>query len=196
MDNLNNLIKKISKLPTFGPRSARRFVLHLLQNKDTLMQSLIEEMTLVKEQTKNCKICGNLDISDICSICNDPKRNDKIICIVEDVSDIWALEKNKIFNGKYHILGGVLSAMLGKTPADLNIESLIERVKNGNIEEIIIAINPTIDGVTTSYYLSEILQEFNVKISKLANGIPIGSELDYLDEGTINIAFKAREKFN
>jgi recombination protein RecR len=196
MDNLNNLIKKISKLPTFGPRSARRFVLHLLQNKDTLMQSLIEEMTLVKEQTKNCKICGNLDISDICSICNDPKRNDKIICIVEDVSDIWALEKNKIFNGKYHILGGVLSAMLGKTPADLNIESLIERVKNGNIEEIIIAINPTIEGVTTSYYLSEILQEFNVKISKLANGIPIGSELDYLDEGTINIAFKAREKFN
>jgi recombination protein RecR len=196
MDNLNNLIKKISKLPTFGPRSARRFVLHLLQNKDTLMQSLIEEMTLVKEQAKNCKICGNLDISDICSICNDPKRNDKIICIVEDVSDIWALEKNKIFNGKYHILGGVLSAMLGKTPADLNIESLIERVKNGNIEEIIIAINPTIDGVTTSYYLSEILQEFNVKISKLANGIPIGSELDYLDEGTINIAFKAREKFN
>jgi recombination protein RecR len=196
MDNLNNLIKKISKLPTFGPRSARRFVLHLLQNKDTLMQSLIEEMTLVKEQAKNCTICGNLDISDICSICNDPKRNDKIICIVEDVSDIWALEKNKIFNGKYHILGGVLSAMLGKTPADLNIESLIERVKNGNIEEIIIAINPTIDGVTTSYYLSEILQEFNVKISKLANGIPIGSELDYLDEGTINIAFKAREKFN
>ncbi|MDA7705387.1 recombination mediator RecR [Rickettsiales bacterium] len=196
MDNLNNLIKKFSKLPGLGPRSARRFVLHLLQNKDTLMESLIDEMTLVKNQTKNCTICGNLDITNICSICNNPNRDSKSICIVEDVPDIWALEKNKIFNGKYHVLGGVLSAILGKTPSDLNINSLIERVKNGNIEEIIIAINPTIDGVTTSYYLSEILQEFNIKISKLANGIPIGSELDYLDEGTINIAFKAREKFN
>jgi recombination protein RecR len=196
MDNLNNLIKKFSKLPGLGPRSARRFVLHLLQNKDTLMSSLIDEMTLVKNQTKKCNICGNLDLTEICSICTDLKRDGKLLCIVEDVSDIWALERNNIFNGKYHILGGVLSAILGKTPSDLNIESLVERVKSGNIEEVIIAINPTIDGITTSYYLSEILQEFDVKISKLANGIPIGSELDYLDEGTINIAFKAREKFN
>lgn len=196
MENINNLIKKISKLPSFGPRSARRFILHLLQNKDTVMESLINEMIEVKNKTRHCKICGNFDISEICSICSDPKRNDKIICVVEEVSDIWALEKSNIFNDKYHVLGGVLSAILGKTPEDLNINSLIERVKNNNIEEIIIAINPTIDGITTSYYLSEILQEFNVKISKLANGIPIGSELDYLDEGTINIAFKAREKFN
>lgn len=196
MENVNNLIKKISKLPSFGPRSARRFILHLLQNKDTVMESLINEMIEVKNKTRHCKICGNFDISEICSICSDSKRNDKIICVVEEVSDIWALEKSNIFNGKYHVLGGVLSAILGKTPEDLNINSLIERVKNNNIEEIIIAINPTIDGITTSYYLSEILQEFNVKISKLANGIPIGSELDYLDEGTINIAFKAREKFN
>ena len=195
MDNLNNLIKKISKLPTFGPRSARRFVLHLLQNKDN-MASLIDDMILVKNQTKNCIICGNLDITEICSICSDPKRDNKSICVVEDISDIWALEKSNIFNGKYHILGGVLSAILGKTPEDLNIKSLIKRLEGGRVEEIIIAINPTIDGITTSYYLSEILQEFNIKISKLANGIPIGSELDYLDEGTINIAFKAREKFN
>jgi|TARA_Y100000389_G_scaffold169836_1_gene176396 recombination protein RecR len=196
MDNLNNLVKKLSKLPTFGPRSSRRFVLHLLQHKDTLMESLIEDMTLVKDKTKTCNVCGNLDITEVCSICTDPKRDNKMICVVEDVSDIWALEKNKIFNGKYHVLGGVLSAILGKTLEDLNINSLIERVKNNNVEEVIIAINPTIDGITTSYYLSEILQEFNIKISKLANGIPIGSELDYLDEGTISIAFKAREKFN
>ena len=196
MDNLNNLIKKISKLPTFGPRSARRFILHLLQNKDSTMDSLINDMILVKNQTKNCNICGNLDIIKTCSICTDTKRDNKLICVVEDVSDVWALEKNKIFNGKYHVLGGVLSAILGKTQEDLNINSLIERVEAGGVEEVIIAINTTIDGVTTSYYLSEVLQEFGVKISKLANGIPIGSELDYLDEGTINIAFKARKNFN
>lgn len=139
------------------------------------MASLIDDMILVKNQTKNCIICGNLDMTEICSICSDPKRDNKSICVVEDISDIWALEKSNIFNGKYHILGGVLSAILGKTPEDLNIKSLIKRLEGGRVEEIIIAINPTIDGITTSYYLSEILQEFNIKISKLANGIPIGS---------------------
>ena len=196
-NQLDNFIKLLSKLPSFGPRSARRIALHLIKNKEKIMIPLIESMSLVNQEIKNCQNCGNLDISEICKICQDQKRQDNIICVIEDVSDLWAIEKANIFNGKYHVLGGTLSAMSGVSPNDLNINSLIAKLQeNKNIKEIIIATNPTMDGQTTAYYLLELLKEFNLKISKLAHGIPIGGELDYLDEGTLDIALKTRSEFN
>jgi recombination protein RecR len=147
------------------------------------------------EGVKDCEICGNLDSKNICNICSNTKRNDDSLCIVEEVSDLWAIEKSAVFNGKYHILGGVLSAINGKGPSDLNIEKLIIRIKNNPPKEIILATNSTIEGQTTAYYLLEILKEFNLKISKLTSGIPVGSELDYMDEGTLGIAFKTRGDF-
>ncbi len=195
-NDLSNLIKIIAKLPSLGPRSARRIALHLIKNKESTMKPLINSMNLVVENIKNCRVCGNLDVTPICSVCENLKRDDSIICVVEEVSDLWAIEKANIFYGKYHVLGGVLSAMSGKGPDDLNINSLVFRLKdNLQIKELIIATNPTIDGQTTAYYLLEILKEFNLKLSKLAHGIPIGGELDYLDEGTLDIALKSRSSF-
>jgi recombination protein RecR len=194
-NDLQNLIKLFAKLPSLGQRSARRIVLHLLNNKDNTMQPLIDSLQLTLKTTKHCQICGNLDSSEICKICNNPARDNGLICVVEEVSDLWAIEKSGIFNGKYHILGGVLSAINGKGPADLNIEKLINRVRENKPKEIILATNSTMEGQTTAYYLVELLKEFEVKISKLTAGIPIGSELDYLDEGTLGIAFKTRGGF-
>jgi recombination protein RecR len=195
-NDLDNLIKIISKLPSLGPRSARRIALHLIDNKQGIMLPLMESIILVHKNIKNCKSCGNLDVTDICNICQNPKRTSDIICVVEEVSDLWAIEKAKIFNGKYHVLGGTLSAMSGKGPEDLNINSLVQNLEsNKEVKEIIIATNPTIDGQTTAYYLLEVLKDCNLKISKLAHGIPIGGELDYLDEGTLDIALKSRSNF-
>ncbi len=195
-NDLNNLIKILSKLPSLGPRSARRMALHLIKDKEGVMIPLLNSIESVYKNIKNCKICNNLDVTDTCSVCSNLKRDDSIICVVEEVSDLWAIEKAEIFRGKYHILGGVLCAMSGKRPEDLNIDSLISRAKNPEIKEIIIATNPTIEGQTTAYYLLETLKDLNLKISKLANGIPIGGELDYLDEGTLDIALKSRSNFN
>ena len=196
--DLQNLIKLLAKLPSLGQRSARRIALHLLNNKDNAMVPLIDSLQLTLKTTKHCQICGNLDSSEICKICNNPARDNGLICVVEEVSDLWAIEKSGIFNGKYHILGGVLSAINGKGPQDLNIEKLIDRVRENKPKEIILATNSTMEGQTTAYYLVELLKEFakeNIKISKLTAGIPIGSELDYLDEGTLGIAFKTRGGF-
>ncbi len=197
--DLQNLIKLFAKLPSLGQRSARRIVLHLLNNKDNAMLPLINSLQETLKTTKHCQICGNLDSFEICTICKNQSRDNNLICVVEEVSDLWAIEKSGIFNGKYHILGGVLSAINGKGPADLNIEQLINRIKNaqpdGKPKEIILATNSTMEGQTTAYYLVELLKEFNIKISKLTAGIPIGSELDYLDEGTLGIAFKTRGLF-
>lgn len=195
-NDLSNLIKILSKLPSLGPRSARRMALHLINNKENIMLPLIKSLGLVVENIKNCEICGNLDVTPICEICSDSKRDGSVICVVEEVSDLWAIEKAKIFPGKFHVLGGVLSALSGKGPDDLNIDALLSRLENNSqIKEIIIATNPTIDGQTTTYYLLEILKDFDLKLSKLAHGIPIGGELDYLDEGTIDIALKFRSEF-
>lgn len=194
-NDLDNLIKLFSKLPSLGPRSARRMVLNLLKNRQAVMQPLIDSMQRVISNVKNCQQCGNLDVTEICSICSNHNRDNGIICVVEEVSDLWAIEKSGIFSGKYHILGGVLSAISGKGPEDLKIEGLLERIKKYGIKEVILATNPTIDGQTTAYYLAEILKNSDVNVSKLANGIPIGSELDYLDEGTLGIAFKSRNAF-
>jgi recombination protein RecR len=194
-NDLQNLIKLFSKLPSLGTRSARRIVLDLLNNKDAKMLPLIESLDSTLKTTKHCQVCGNLDSFEVCCICSNASRDDGLICVVEEVSDLWAIEKSGIFNGKYHVLGGVLSAINGKGPADLNIERLVERVRADNIKEIILATNSTMDGQTTAYYLVEMLKEFDLKISKLTAGIPIGSELDYLDEGTLGIAFKTRGGF-
>ena len=204
INHLENLIRLLSRLPSLGPRSARRLALHLLGNRNNIMSPLIESMNLAIKNVKICQICGNLDSANICSICLDQSRNSELLCVVEDIADLWAIERNKninighsrIFEGKYHILGGTLCAISGKGPEDLNIKQLVLRIKNDEIKEVILAINPTIEGQTTAYYLAEILKEFNIKISKLAYGIPIGSELDYLDEGTLGIAFKTRNDFN
>ncbi len=193
--DLQNLIKLFSKLPSLGQRSARRIVLHLLNNKDNAMLPLIDSLQSTLKTTKHCQICGNLDSFDVCAICQNQARDNNLICVVEEVSDLWAIEKSGIFNGKYHILGGVLSAINGKGPADLNIEKLINRIQDNKPKEIILATNSTMEGQTTAYYLVELLKEFDIKISKLTAGIPVGSELDYLDEGTLGIAFKTRGIF-
>ncbi|MCE3255623.1 MAG: recR [Rickettsiaceae bacterium] len=193
--NLETLIKLFSKLPSLGPRSARRIVLHLLDNQDKVMAPLIFCLKDTKETIKHCQICGNLDSFEICSICSNKSRDESLICVVEEVSDLWAIEKSGVFKGKYHILGGVLSAINGKGPGDLNIATLVDRIKKTAPKEIILATNSTMEGQTTAFYLLELLKEFDVKISKLTSGIPIGSELDYLDEGTLGVAFKTRGGF-
>jgi recombination protein RecR len=195
ISDLQNLIKLFSKLPSLGQRSARRIVLDLLNNKDSKMSPLISSLEETLRNTKHCQNCGNLDSSEFCSICTNSSRDEGLICIIADVSDLWTIEKSSVFNGKYHILGGVLSAINGVGPQDLNIDKLISRIRENVPKEIILAINSTMDGQTTSYYLQELLKEFDVKISKLTSGIPIGSELDYLDEGTLGVAFKTRGEF-
>ncbi len=189
---IENLTKIIAKLPSMGPRIAKKIILHLALNKEKILIPLINLLNDLNNKIKNCQICGNIDEGDVCSICQDDFRQKDLLCVVEGVEDLWAIEKSKTFKGKYHILGGNLSAINGKTIEDLNINSLISRVRNHNFSEIIIATSATIDGQNTAHYLVDLLQEFKVKISHLGYGIPIGSELDYLDEGTISIALKNR----
>lgn len=195
----NNLIedlsKKLAKLPGMGPRIAKRIILHLCANKEKALLPLINSLTQLNDKILNCKICGNLDESEICSICQNKKRDDSVICIVEEVADLWAIERSENYNGKYHILGGNLSAISGKTIEDLNFDNLYKRLKTGEIKEVIIATSATIDGQTTAHFIAENIKEFNLKITRLAHGIPLGSELDYLDDGTISVAFKTRLEF-
>ena len=190
-----NLSSIISKLPGMGPRIARRIVLELATNKEKILKKLIENLKDLDEKVHNCKNCGNLGQADLCEICSNEKREQSIICIVEEISDLMAIERTQNYQGKYHVLGGNLSAISGKTFEDLNIESLYQRLKVEPIKEVIIATSATIDGQTTAHFIAQNLKEFNVKITRLTHGIPIGSELDYLDEGTIAIAFKTRSEF-
>ncbi len=191
---LEKLIKKVSKLPGLGPRSSRRVVLHLLKDKEKLLLPLIEDLNTVANNIRSCLECGNLDENEICHICKDSSRNQNLLCVVETVADLWALERSNVYNGKYHILGGVLSAIDGVNPEQLNIASLEKRLENESIKEIIIAISATLDGQTTAHYLAEILSKFNINITRLAHGLPVGGELDFLDDGTIAQALKARNK--
>ena len=191
---LEKLIKKVSKLPGLGPRSSRRVVLHLLKDKEKLLLPLVEALSTVANNIRSCIECGNLDENEICKICKDSSRNQNLLCVVETVADLWALERSNVYNGKYHILGGVLSAIDGVNPEQLNIASLEKRLENKSITEIIIAISATLDGQTTAHYLAEILSKFNIKITRLAHGLPVGGELDFLDDGTIAQALKARNK--
>ncbi len=194
-----NLIEKtsktLSKLPTLGPRAAKRIILHLCNDKEKDLANLIASLNDLKDKINKCKICHNIDEGEICQICLNKKRDQSILCIVEEVSDLWAIERSGNYQGLYHVLGGKLSAAYGVGIDDLNIDSLHKRLKEGEVKEIIIATSATIDGQTTAHFLTDNLSEYNLKITHLAHGIPIGSELDYLDEGTIDIAFKTRREF-
>ena len=191
---LEKLIKKVSRLPGLGPRSSRRVVLHLLKNKEKYLLPLINDLSQVADNIKSCIECGNLDQDEVCEICKNPLRKNNLICVVETVADLWALERTQVYDGKYHILGGVLSAIDVINPEQLNINSLESRLKKQNCTEVIIAISATLDGQTTAHYIADRLNTFNIKITRLAHGVPIGGELDFLDDGTIAQALKARNE--
>lgn len=187
------LIKQIAKLPSLGSRSARRIVLHLLNKREASFLPLIEALTTVSQNIKTCEICGNFDTVSPCPICSSTTRDDSIICVVRDVADLWAMERVSLFKGKYHVLGGILSAMEGIVPEDLNIDSLSRRIASGEIKELVLALPATIDGQITSHYLFSRFKDSGIKITTLAQGIPMGAELDYMDEGTIQLALNSRK---
>jgi recombination protein RecR len=189
---IERLIQLLGRLPGLGPRSARRVALHLLKKREALMQPLSAALADAARAIKPCTACGNLDTVDPCTICADPRRDAGLICVVEDVGDLWAMERGKIFSGRYHVLGGTLSALDGVGPEELNIASLVRRVAQGGVREVIVATNATVDGQTTSHYLAERLADSKVALTRLAHGVPVGGELDWLDDGTLATAFKAR----
>ena len=192
---INNLINTLQKLPTIGQRTAKRMALSMLQNKDTTIKPLIEALNEAYNNIHKCKICGNYTSGEICNICSDTKRDTQTICIVENISDLWAIENINIYNGLYHILDGTLSAIEGRGEEVLKMDCLKKRIIDNNIKEVIIATNPTLDGQTTAFYIVSHLEEFNIKITQPALGVPMGSELNYLDENTLNIAFKNKTNF-
>ena len=191
--DIEKLIKLVAKLPSLGTRSARRIVLQLIKKRESLLFPLIEAMTQVANNIKTCEICGNYDTTSPCSICSSALREPHLLCVVQDVADLWAMERVSFFKGKYHVLGGILSALDGVAPEDLNIEPLIERIRSEGITEVILALPATVDGQITSHYLVSRLKDSNVKITTLAQGIPMGAELDYMDEGTIQLALNSRK---
>lgn len=192
--DIEKLVKQIAKLPALGTRSARRIVLHLLKKKETLLLPLIADMQAVADNIKKCPVCGNFDTVEPCSICGDTSRDTQVLCVVQDVADLWAMERVGLYRGQYHVLGGILSALDGITPEDLNIESLFARISQGQIKEVIMALPATIDGQITNHYLLSRLKEYPVKVTTLAQGLPMGAELDYMDEGTIQLALAARKE--
>jgi recombination protein RecR len=192
---IERLIQLLGRLPGLGPRSARRVALHLLKKREVLMQPLSSALADAARAIRPCSTCGNLDTVDPCSICADPRRDTGLICVVEDVGDLWAMERSRVFTGLYHVLGGTLSALDGIGPDELNIAGLLRRLKDGAIREVIVATNATVDGQTTAHYLAERLSGTAVPISRLAHGVPVGGELDWLDDGTLATALKARRAF-
>ena len=189
---IERLIQLLSKLPGLGPRSARRAALSLLQKREQLMMPLADALAEAAQKISACSTCGNLDVTDPCAVCRDPRRDDSVICVVETVGDLWALERASAFRGRYHVLGGVLSALDGVGPEDLNVAGLIERAGREDVKEIILALNATVDGQTTAHFLADKLAEASVDITSLARGVPVGGELDYLDDGTLTAAFRSR----
>ncbi len=190
---IRNLVNALSKLPSLGPASSRRVAIYLLQNKEKIMLPLTSSMIELADQITKCTLCGNLDVQSPCAICTDPKRDCKLLCIVEELGDLWALERGNIYSGLYHVLGGRLSAINGIGPKELNLDTIRKRVLHTHIQEIIIAISPTLEGQVTLQYIVELLKDLNVKVSRLACGIPMGGEIDYLDEGTLKIALTSRQ---
>ena len=186
---IERLIQLLAKLPGLGPRSARRAALALLKKRDTLLEPLADSLREAADAILTCEVCGNLDTQSPCAICSDSRRDSHVLCVVEDVADLWALERASVFRGRYHVLGGALSALDGVTPERLNVAKLLDRVKVG-VDEVILAMNATVEGQTTAHYLMDLLGD--MKVTRLAHGVPVGGELDYLDEGTLSAAFKAR----
>jgi recombination protein RecR len=188
----NQVISLISRLPGLGPRSARRLLLHFLKRKHDVLHPLVQGLIDIDQKTVSCSVCHNWDTSDPCTICKDESRDPSTICVVADIADIWALERAHIVKGRYHVLGGLLSAIDGVMPSHLTVESLIKRVEGGNIQEIVLALNLTVEGQTTLHYVADLIRHHPIRISTLAHGVPVGGELDYLDDGTLHTAFKAR----
>lgn len=186
------LTSALARLPGFGPRSARRAVLHLVKKREAALAPLRAALTAVEERLTTCATCGNVDTTNPCAICADPRRDARALCVVEDVSDLWALERSRLFPGRFHVLGGRLSALEGVRPEDLAIEALVARVASGGVDEVVLAMNATLEGQTTAHYVAERLEKFPVRLTQLAHGLPVGGELDYLDEGTLAQALRAR----
>lgn len=192
--DIDVLIQILAKLPGLGPRSARRSALQLLKKKDSVMIPLAAALTNVAERVQICDACGNVDTANPCHVCEDTRRDQTVICVVEEVADLWALDRSETFKGLYHVLGGTLSALDGIGPDELNIAGLVERAQAENVSEIILALNATVDGQTTSHYLAERLADADVSVTALAHGVPVGGELDYLDDGTLSAALRARSE--
>ena len=189
---IEELASALARLPGLGPRSARRAVLHLMKKRETALQPLLAALRQVADKLSTCSVCGNVDTSDPCTICRDPRRDEKMLCVVEEVADLWALDRSRLFPGRYHVLGGRLSALDGVRPEDLSIDQLVRRVSAGGIDEVVLAMNATLEGQTTAHYVAERLEAFPLRLSQLAHGLPVGGELDYLDEGTLAQALRAR----
>lgn len=196
LGDLEPLLKLLGRLPGVGPRSARRLALELIQNKDSLMRPLAHALSKTADAVRACDTCGNLDTQSPCRICQSPSRADEqgraVLCVVESVSDLWALERSGSFKGRYHVLGGTLSALDGRGPDQLRVGSLMERVRRGEAKEVILALSATVDGQTTSHYLAERLRELGAEVSAVAQGVPVGGSLEYLDDGTLLAAMNAR----
>jgi recombination protein RecR len=189
---IEELVKYLARLPGLGPRSARRAVLQLMRRRETLLNPLTDALLVARDAIKTCQICGNIDTIDPCAICADPRRDSSIICVVEDVGDLWALERAQALRGRYHVLGGTLSALDGVGPEELNMAGLQTRVAAGDVQEVILATNATVEGQTTAHYITDMLDGRGLTISRLAHGVPVGGELDYLDDGTLVAAMKSR----
>ncbi len=192
---IEQLINLLAKLPGLGPRSARRAALQLIKKKEALLLPLADAMAEAAEKVISCSICGNVDTVDPCAICASPRRDKSIICVVEEVGDLWALERSGVMGGLYHVLGGTLSALDGIGPDDLNVAGLVLRSEARQVKEVILAMNATVDGQTTAHYITDRVEHAEVKVTRLAHGVPVGGELDYLDDGTLAAALKARREF-
>ena len=186
------LTQALARLPGLGPRSARRAVLHLLKKREAALGPLLAALEAVDQKLATCSTCGNVDTSDPCAVCADPRRDQRSLCVVEEVADLWALERSRLFPGRYHVLGGRLSALDGVRPEDLAIAKLFGRGEAGGIDEVVLAMNATLEGQTTAHYIAERIERFPVRLTQLAHGLPVGGELDYLDEGTLAQAMRAR----
>ena len=189
---IETLTAALSRLPGLGPRSARRAVLWLIKRRDTALVQLLDALGAVQGALVECGTCGNIDTQDPCAICTDTRRDARSLCVVEEVADLWALDRARLFTGKYHVLGGRLSALDGVRPEDLAIDSLLARIAAGGIDEVVLAMNATLEGQTTAHYVAERIEAYPVRITQLAHGLPVGGELDYLDEGTLAQAIRAR----
>ena len=192
---IERLIQLLARLPGLGPRSARRAALHLIRKRDELLGPLAAAMQLAHEKIILCSACGNVDTADPCAICSDMRRDPAILIVVETVADLWALERAGVMRARYHVLGGVLSPLDGVGPAELNLARLVDRLQSGEVREIILALNATVDGQTTAHYVTSLIGQTNVKMTRLAHGVPVGGELDYLDEGTLSAAIRQRTPF-
>ncbi|MBV9841183.1 MAG: recombination protein RecR [Sphingomonadaceae bacterium] len=186
------LTQALARLPGLGPRSARRAVLHLLRKRESALSPLLRALEAVNDRLAECHVCGNVDTTDPCAICADPRRDQRMLCVVEEVADLWALDRARLFPGRYHVLGGRLSALDGVRPEDLSIDRLLARIAAGGIDEVVLATNATLEGQTTAHYIAERLEDRPVRVTQLAHGLPVGGELDYLDEGTLAQALRAR----